>query len=538
MNDFVTLAIRTDASRRRHALGSTVAPNAVDDTTARVKEATWRRDAAWILAIVVLGLVTRLFRIDHQPLWLDEALTFQRAHLDLNGLIADSFTNRHMPTYFLLLRLLSPFFGAGDAWLRIPSALFGAMTAGMVFVIARRMANRYAGIVAGLLMALSPLQVQYGQEARSYTLVTLLITVALWGLLRLAQEPNRAAVDIRGADADRWGWCAYVFGTIAALDVLSDALPWLIASNLSLFLIGRGLASSTEARATFRRNWIWSFVAIVLCTVPFYGAIVAFSDGHMLQKFDWIPELSWQHMWVVAGSVYLMRMVAVVKFDLMHTAVPLLGLLVAAAGIAGLFRLRGRLEGRVLLLSVLVLPLLILTISLFKSMLLPRYVLWSAAPFFVLVGVGASMLPRRILAMTTTLLLLLGVVNLGPVYRMETKPRWDMAAATLAANVRPGDTVFTADPNAPTMLSVLQPKGELPIQSTALVTSQLDEALARWKQGGRVWAVNGRSALGQRENLTDFKNRIAALGTPVVEIPQGKEITILMFQAPDEAEPN
>ncbi|HUA81342.1 MAG TPA: glycosyltransferase family 39 protein, partial [Dyella sp.] len=502
MNDFVTLAVRTDAWRRRHAPGNAVVPSGATGSGSESKTngtgRSSRRDITWLLAIVVLGLVTRLFRIDHQPLWLDEALTLQRAHLDLSGLIADSFTNRHMPTYFLLLRAMSPFFGAGDAWLRIPSALFGALTAGMVFVIARRVANRDAGIVAGLLMALSPLQVQYGQEARSYTLVTLLIAVALWGLLRLAQDPERAAVAIRRADAERLGWCAYVFGTIAALDVLGDAVPWLIASNLSLFLIWRGLSSSPQTRATFRWNWIWSVVAIVVCTVPFYGAIFAFSDGHMLQKFDWIPELSWQHMWVVAGSVYLMRMVAVVKFDLMHTAVPLLGLLVASAGCAGLFRLRGRLEGRVLLLSVLVLPLLILTISLFKSMLLPRYVLWSAAPFFVVVGVGASVLPRRILAMTVTLLLLLGVVNLGPVYRMETKPRWDMAAATLAANVRPGDTVFTADPNAPTMLSVLQPKGELPIQSTALVTSQLDQALARWKQGGRVWAVNGRSALGQR----------------------------------------
>jgi mannosyltransferase len=88
------------------------------------------------------------------------------------------------------------------------------------------------------------------------------------------------------------------------------------------------------------------------------------------------------------------------------------------------------------------------------------------------------------------------------------------------------------------MLSTLKPKGELPLDATAMVTSQLDEAVARWRQGSRVWAVNGRSALGQREDLMDFKNRIGALGTPVVEIPQGKEITILMFPAPDEDEAN
>lgn len=496
-------------------------------------------DIAWLLVIFFLGLLVRLFRIDHQPFWLDEALTSQRVHLGVNGLISDSFTNRHMPTYFLLLQLLSPF-GSSDAWLRIPSALFGAMSAGVVFAIARGIGGRGAGMIAGLLMALSPLQVQYGQEARSYTLVTLLITVALWGVLRLAQDPRRASLDIRRADAERWGWAAYVLGTVGALDVLGDAAPWLIASNLSLFLLWRSLRGQQQPamHRAFGRNWLLSMAVIAACCVPFYGAILAASDGHMLQKFDWIPELSWKHLWVVAGSVYLMRMTAVVKFGLLHTAVPVLGAMVGLAAATGLLRMRRRLEGRVLLLGFIVLPLLILTISLFKSMLLPRYILWSAAPFFVLVGLGAAALPRRAIPIAAGALFLMGAINLGPVYRTETKPRWDMAAATLAANVRPGDTVFTADPNAPTMLTVLQPKDGVPIEANALVTSQLDQALTRWKQGGRVWAVNGRSALGKREALDDFKTRVAALGTPTVEIPQGKEITILMFPAPEDQAPN
>jgi hypothetical protein len=131
---------------------------------------------------------------------------------------------------------------------------------------------------------------------------------------------------------------------------------------------------------------------------------------------------------------------------------------------------------------------------------------------------------------------LLAAVNLAPVYRLETKPRWDVTAATLAAHVRPGDTVLTADPNAPTMLSVLQPKGQAPIADTALVTQNLDVAVARWKQGSRVWAVNGRSAMGVREDVDTFKNTLAELGPPVAQIQQGKEITILVFPAPGMAD--
>ncbi|GAB2543430.1 glycosyltransferase family 39 protein [Rhodanobacter koreensis] len=495
-------------------------------------------DIAWMVFVLCIGLLARLLHIERQPFWLDEALTFQRIHLGTGSLIADSYANRHMPSYFLLLQLISQF-NPANAMLRIPSALFGTLSVGMVFAIARRVGGRSAAIVAGLLMALSPLQVQYGQEARSYTLVTLLITIALWGLVRLAQNPARASLDFHHRDFDWCGWMSYVFGTIGALDVLSDAAPWLIAANASLLLIWCGLLRSEQSpgpRISFGRNWLLSMAIILVCCVPFYGAILAASDGQMLQKFDWIPPLSWQNLKVAAKSAYLMRMAAVVRFSVLPTAVPLLGFLVAMLGATGLWRMRGRLEGRILLLSFAVLPLLLLVISLIKSMVLPRYILWSAAPFFILAGIGAAALPRRVLPVAVTVLMLVCVVNLAPVYRIETKPRWDMTAATLAASVRPGDTVFTGDPNAPTMLAVLQPKGAAPIGTTALVTPQLDVALARWRQGSRVWAVNGRSALGQHEDLDAFKDRIAALGTPALQIPEGKEITILMFPAPTDAD--
>ncbi|WP_458071925.1 glycosyltransferase family 39 protein [Rhodanobacter sp. BL-MT-08] len=510
-----------------------------DTQTSDRSEKFSARDLAWLLIVVWIGLAARLLHIDSQPFWLDEALTYQRVHLGLGNLITDSFSNRHMPSYFLMLQALSPF-DPNNAGLRIPSALFGSASIAVVFAIARRVAGRAAAVVAALLMALSPLQVQYGQEARSYTLVTLLITVALWGMVRLAQNPRGAALDFRDAEFDRIGWGAYVIGTIGALDVLGDAAPWLLAANLSLYLIWRSLRAShgSEANRGFRRNWLFSAALILIFCIPFYGAILAFSDGQMLQKFDWIPPLSWQSLRVAAKSAYLMRMAAVVHFSVLPTAVPLLGVLVALLGCVGLYRMRGRLEGRVLVLGFALLPLLLLAVSLVKSMVLPRYILWSAAPFFILAGIGAAALPRRMQPMTLTALLLLCTINLLPIYHTETKPRWDRAAATLAAQVRPGDTVFTDDTNAPTMLAVLQPKDQAPIDQSALVTSKLDVALARWKRGSRVWAVNGRSAMGPGTTLDTFKSRIAALGTPALEIPEGKEITILLFGAPDTAESN
>jgi uncharacterized membrane protein len=490
-----------------------------------------RRDLYCLLALFALALTARLLHIGSQPFWLDEVITYQRIHLPLNALIADSFANRHFPNYFLMLRWLVGSHAADFVWLRLPSALFGALTAGVVFMLARDIAGRSAGIIAGLLMALSPLQVQYGQEARPYALLVLMITVALWGLLRVVQDASDSRPDIRVRSS---AWLTYVAGTLGAMITLGDALPWWLVSNAVLLLSWHSLQrdGGVDAARGFARPWLQGQLLILACCLPFYAAVWMGSDRHVLDNFNWVPQLSWHHLWVVAGSTYLMHAAAVVRFGLLPTAVAFMAPLLALLGVVGFYRLRGRPEGRVLLLGFAVLPLLMLTISLFKPVLVPRYILWSAVPYFVAAGVGGAALGRRFLPAAVVALLALGAFNIAPLYRIEIKPRWDLAAATLSARVQPGDTVYTADPNAPTMLAMLQPSDAVPIAEIALVTSHLDVATARWKAGSRVWAVNGRSAMGVRDDVADFTQRLAPLGTPAEQIDEGREITLLLFPAP------
>lgn len=493
----------------------------------------WRGgDLAWMLLVVVAALAARLLHIARQPLWLDEVFTYQRMHLEMASLVADSLANRHVPGYFLLLRWLVPP-GAADAALRFPSAVFGAIAAGAVFVVAWRVHGRHAACFAGWLMALAPLQVQYGQEARSYTLMVLMITVALGGLVQLAQQ-----VDGPVPQAVRRGWAAYVLGTLGALMVLGDAAPWLLASNAGLFLIWRRLRreSPQPVHRAFVLHWLWGQLFIFACCMPFYAAMAAASTGKVLTNFQWVPALSWHQLWVVAASGYLMRAATVIGPGLLPTAFGLLGVLVLLLACAGAWRLRSRLVGQMLLLGFAVLPLLLLVLSPIQSWLMPRYILWSAPPFFVLAGIGAAMLSRRSYRLAILALLVAGSFNLLPVYRQEVKPRWDLAAATLSAHAEAGDTVYTLDPNAPVMIRKLQPQGP-PLDEQVLITNHLDVAVARWRQGSRVWAITGRVGLGMRVSLADFEASVAALGPPALTVAEGSEITILMFPAPSEAEP-
>lgn len=507
-----------DPAARRLALPSDVATEAGRWSTMRPGA-----DVLGLLAVMALALAVRLYRIGAQSFWLDEVFTWQRIQLPPAQLIADSFANRHFPSYFLLLRWIAHFDPGDFAWLRMPSAVFGAAAAGVVLLIARRLAGRSAGMAAGLLMALSPLQMQYGQEARPYALVVLLIAIALWGLVLIVQQPLRTA---RGR---AHGWIAYVAGTVGASSVLGDTAPWLLASNAALWLVWRKLHADAAAARAFRRHWLVSQAVVLLGCLPFYGGVLGAADRHTLQAFNWIPSLTWHHLWVVASTTYLMHGATVVRLGLLPMAVKMLSPLVALLGVLGFIRLRGRMEGRVLLLAFALLPLLVLAVSLVKPMLVPRYILWSSVPFFVVAGVGVVTVGRRVAPLLVAALLLLSLANLTPLYRIEIKPRWNAAAATLAAEVRPGDTVFTDDPNGPLMLDALRPPGTASIGARARVTHRLSEALPHWQAGGRLWAVSGRAAMGEREDLAAFKHRLAPFGQPVREIAEGSELTLLQF---------
>lgn len=488
------------------------------------------RDGLHASLLCLFALLVRCLHLTRQPFWLDEVFTYQRIQLGTASLIADSFANRHMPNYFLLLQWLAPP-GLDVAALRLPSALFGAATVGVVFAVGRTVAGRSAAAAGALLMALAPTQVQYGQEARSYTLLTLLIAIALWGLVQLARDPQRAALLPWKAGAAGRAWLAYLVGTVGALDVLGDAAPWWLASNLALWSIARALRGDAMRRA-FLRHWGASQGIVLLCCAPFYLAVLVASDGHLMRNFNWVPPLSWHGLWVMAGSTYLMRSAAVLHLGLLPPAGLGLAPVVLVLCALGFRRLRGRPAARVLMLALVVLPLFLLGVSLFHSMLVPRYALWGALPFFVLAGAGVEALPTRTRPLMLLSLAMLGAINLLPVYRVETKARWDRAAALLSSEVRPGDTVYTGDPNGPAMLRVLQPVGGSPIEARAVVTDRLDVALGRWRQGSRVWAVNGRSAMGQREPLDAFQSRLAALGSPARAIRQGREITVLVYRPP------
>jgi mannosyltransferase len=477
--------------------------------------------AACGLAIFILGFFARLHGIAAKPFWMDEITTLHRARLPFGQMVMNSLTFHQLPAYFIVTSWVLPF-GHDEAWARSPAMVFGALSCVLAFGVARAAGGLAAGVAAGLLMALAPAMVQYGQEARSYTMLISAILVALWGLVLLAKDLDGAARPV-WTKAGKWGaWAAYTFGTAAALNVLSDALFWFVAANLAAPVLA-------WRRRGFWRNWLLAQTVIVAVSAPWFVAILAYGEHGAMGGLNWVPPLDATRLWWVFAGTYLFHAASLITVRIFNPGLPGIGLLVGVLALGGAFALRRRgAELVVLAAAVLVLPVCLLAISLVSPVLMPRYLLWSAAPFCVCAGLGVTLLPRHLRGAAVAVLGLLLLVNLWPYYRDETKPRWDLAGVELRAGMQPGDLVLVDDPQAISMMNIYLRRRQDPLPDPAWTVS-LAKAQAALSAGRRVWAVQGLVGQADHESQAQFLTRIAGLGAPVLTEHAGLDIVLMRF---------
>ncbi len=201
-----------------------------------------------LLLIMLLGLGLRLYGLDAQSLWYDEGFSVYLARMEVDEITARTAADIQPPLYYYLLHGWIRLFGDGERALRGLSVLFGVLTVPLVYAVAWRLfRSRLAGLLAALLVAVSPLHVWYGQEVRMYTLLTFLCLLSSY-LLLLAVEAGRI-----GSIAILWA--AYTLVNVTALythyfaffvlafQALYVLIVWLASGGRRLYLFLGGLAS-------------------------------------------------------------------------------------------------------------------------------------------------------------------------------------------------------------------------------------------------------------------------------------------------------
>jgi mannosyltransferase len=139
--------------------------------------------------------VLRFATLDRQSFWLDELVTVSLVRKSFGDMVHAIPHSEATPyLYYVLAWPWARLFGSGEVGLRSLSALAGTATVIAAYGAGASLVSRRVGLIAAALVAVNPFLIWYSQEARSYALVTLFVSVGLWNFGRaLAGKPRAVA---------------------------------------------------------------------------------------------------------------------------------------------------------------------------------------------------------------------------------------------------------------------------------------------------------------------------------------------------------
>lgn len=423
------------------------------------------RDAA---ALMLLALVLNLIRIGAKSIAHDEAGTALYAQLGLESLFRlFARSDLNMALYHIVMNGWVALFGEGEAALRVPSAIFGALAAGAIYFLGRRLFGRTAGVVAALLFAFDAFQVQYAQTARAYTLLVAVTTLSTLSFARVFEKPSRG------------NFIAYTVSGLLALYTHYFAAYVLAAHAIALLLV----------RPDGLRDRRWWLVAAAIATLGSPLLLVVAHSG-AVHRFNWIAPPSPGDVWSV-----LVELAGGSRFSL---AAILLG---AGSGI--LSSSRRRPWACVLVSAWLLVPIgLSYLVSLAVPMFLAYYLIICLPPLLLLAGAGiAALRPAALAWMAAAVLIAVNFTRLTGYYAADALQDWRAAASYTLNASRTGDgIVFFPDTAA-------KPFGYYARRSTAEIPANLESLPFDGYE--RIWFVVRESDVAiMRSRFDELRARL------------------------------
>jgi len=150
------------------------------------------RHRQWLLIIFMAAALLRLGGLGAKSLWFDEAYSAMHSQQPQATIWSrlGARPETHPPLYYSGLHYWMQAVGTSETAVRLPSALMSLLNLGLLYALGRRLFNRRVALLAMGLLALSPLDLWYAQEARMYIFMTgvvlaaaLLLTWQRWAAL-------------------------------------------------------------------------------------------------------------------------------------------------------------------------------------------------------------------------------------------------------------------------------------------------------------------------------------------------------------------
>ena len=368
-----------------------------------------RRDSLFLLAIALLAAALRLYHLNAQSLWIDEADIYQRAlqhdwrvTLGTNPWIPDPPLHHLLLHFWLKLR-------TGDWWARLLSAIFGIAAVPMTHRLIARTIGRREALVSAFLVAISPFAVWYSQEVRMYSLFLFLVTCQTLAAWRVHESAG--------------AWSSWIlYGLLCVLSSLAHISAPFVAVGHAAFFTVSGFRQERRSRF-FRRGVLTAGVVAGLLAPMGLSWVTAVTTEtyHQVAKPFSVFAIGYALFVHSVGrtlgpSIYeLQRHLSLATLRPHWPAVAATVLVFGATALVGLRAAADRIRkednlGYVLLgFTLLVPPLALYSIDAASSYTInPRHVTAAFVPYIALLASGLTHVRR-----STGLALLSGIVLLS-----------------------------------------------------------------------------------------------------------------------------
>ncbi|KKQ61867.1 MAG: Membrane family protein [Parcubacteria group bacterium GW2011_GWC1_38_22] len=134
--------------------------------------------------ILILAAIIRFTGLVRRDLWYDEAFTGVAVKEEFSSMIAMIINDVHPPLYYIFLKGFSFFFDYNVFGIRLFSAIFGLASVWALYILAKELFDAKTARYAALIAAISPLAVQYSQEARMYAMLVFFILIASYFFIK------------------------------------------------------------------------------------------------------------------------------------------------------------------------------------------------------------------------------------------------------------------------------------------------------------------------------------------------------------------
>jgi hypothetical protein len=393
----------------------------------------------------------------------------------------------HPPHYYLLLHYWMAFNGEAAYGVRLLSALFGAATIPIMYLIGQRLSGALVGLAAAAFLAFSPFNIYFAQEARMYTFLAFNAAVAIYALARLLTDPRAAnpigsqfrtwlhdwrTVDPVEPDSagefsyqdpnrhpsqwrawvrrHRWSsmqtietdlaWIVFVVFSAGTLLTHNTAVFFIAATNsfvlgLLLYQRLRRAWPPPALQAPALANWVKAQIGIFLLWSPWIAIFVQ-QASRVNQEF-WIPPPTVDS---IAQMLRALLNTGVQGQPFQVTMTWIMG----AVLLLSLIYYRKKLAIFLFLVTLFAVPFLgELIVSLQRPIFLGRTLIWITIPLLLLLAAGIAQLRYRLL-----MIVALGVFttnymfSAGDYYRFFQKEDWATAAGYVANFAEKDDLVL------------------------------------------------------------------------------------------------